>query len=185
MLFAVFFLALELVSGFSFSHSFTPDTPLTVYPGETKGLQIQLNANPDEGSLKIRAELSEGKEIASLIDSVAEYDVSSSSWASVNIKLKIPENASNGYTIKVRFTDITPSEDLGTVSFKGGSVVTLPVTVLEKPEPEEEIRNMIKRPALDRQTIFHQSFKNFLGLSHSLLDESRDRDQLVTPMAKR
>ena len=130
------------VNSFGYSSSYNADNPLIVHPGETKNVQIGLIVNPDEGELVLKAEMLDNAGIAELSDKSLEYEVSQKKEAVVNIILKIPENASLGreYSIRMRFSDITPSEGGGTVGFKGGMIVTLNPRIAEKPaEPLEGV----------------------------------------------
>lgn len=130
------------VSAFGYSSSYTVDNPLTVYPGETKDAQIKLRTTPDEGNLTIKGEMLDNASIAELSDENLEYEIGPEKDAVVNIILKIPKNAFIGqeYSIRMRFTDITPSEGGGTVGFRGGFTVSLRPRVIEKPQekPAEE-----------------------------------------------
>lgn len=133
------FIYLNFVSAFGYSSSYTVDTPLNVYPGETKQAQIELGTVPNEGNLTIKAEMLDSAGIANFSDSNLEYEIGPGKNAIVNIKLKIPSNASIGeYSIKIKFSDITPSEGEGTVGIKGGMIVSLRAFVIEKPQPIEE-----------------------------------------------
>lgn len=129
------------ISAFGYSSSYTVDNPLNVYPGETKEAQILLRTVPDEGNLTIKAEMLDNASIAELSDEKLEYEIGPGKDAVVNIKLKIPKNASLGeYSVKMKFSDITPSVGGGTVGFKGGFTVSLRPRVIEKPQekPVEE-----------------------------------------------
>lgn len=141
LLFILIFLNCGLAGAFGYSSSYTVDNPLNVYLGETKEAQILLRTVPDEGNLTIKAEMLDNASIAELSDEKLEYEIGPGKDAVVNIKLKIPKNASLGeYSVKMKFSDITPSVGGGTVGFKGGIIVSLRPRVIEKPQekPAEE-----------------------------------------------
>lgn len=128
------------VNAFGVSSGYTSDSPLTVYPGETKNAQLTLLPGIDGKDVVVTAEILDNAGIASLIDKNLKYLVSLEEPAIVNIKLKMPRDAVIGeeYAIKLRFTDVTPSEKEEMVGFKQGSIIFLKAGVVEKP-PEEKI----------------------------------------------
>ncbi len=146
VLLSLVFFRCSFVGAFGYSSAYTMDNPLTVYPGETKDAKIELITTQSDGSLIAKGEMLDSAGIAELIGNL-EYKIEPEKPAVVNIRLKVPENASFGeHQIKMRFTDITPSTGEGTVGFKGGMVVSLKASVTEKPrekEAEEEKINLL------------------------------------------
>lgn len=128
----------SFVNAFGYSSSYTVDSPLNVYRGETKYAEIKLRTTPDEGNLTIKAEMLDNAGIAELVDEGLEYEIGPEKDAIVNISLKVPSNSSLGeHSIRMKFTDITPSTGGGMVGFKGGFTISLKANVIEKPLEEE------------------------------------------------
>jgi hypothetical protein len=136
--FILFISSVSLVGAFGVSSSYTLDTPLTVYPGETKVAQLTLLPGIDGQDVLISAEILDDQGIAKFVDENLEYHVSLEDPAVVNIRLKIPRRAIVGeeYAVELRFTDITPSDQPQMVAFQPSSVVFLKANVVEAPERE-------------------------------------------------
>ncbi|MFA5173932.1 MAG: hypothetical protein WC438_02000 [Candidatus Pacearchaeota archaeon] len=129
-------LTLNLVFAFSPILGFSNDAPLTVYAGESKEMAYNIYANPEEGNLKIKAVITEGGNIASIMDSNNIYDVSNANPGITNIKIKVPSSATIGteYTVKLLFSDETPATGTGTVSLNVQATTSFKVKVVEPTE---------------------------------------------------
>jgi hypothetical protein len=138
VLFVSFISLMAVASAFGVSSSYTIDTPLTVYPGETKEVQLTLLPGIDGEDVLISAEILDDQGIARLVDEEVEYFVTVEDPAVVNIRLKVPRRAIVGeeYAVELRFTDITPSDQPQMVAFQPSSVVFLKASVVEAPPKE-------------------------------------------------
>jgi flagellar basal body-associated protein FliL len=126
------------ISAFGVSSRYSRFYPLKMEPGTTKNIQLKLQTTPGSGDLKIKAELVRGNEIARFLDRNIEYDVLVGKHAIVNLEVKLPENTVEGTSqmITLRFVDTTPVGELGTVTFRGASDMSIPVEAYTPPEPE-------------------------------------------------
>ena len=136
ILFAIFLIS--LVNAFAISSAYGSGAPIEIYPGETKDIQLKLMTNPGEDNLIIKTELIDNGGIASLIDSNSEYKVNYGDIIPINLRIIVNKTAKAGekYGIALKFSDITPSEGEGSVSFKGSSTIGLNVLVMQ-PELKE------------------------------------------------
>lgn len=140
-IFTIFFC--YFVSSIGFSIIYSKNNPLILAPGETKDIQVYAGNSPTEGDMKLKVDLTEGGEIASLTDSDTTYDVKAGGLVPVNIRIRIPSNVAEGteYTVGLVVRGITPAG--GTVSIAGETgasftvLVQKPVTpVIETPQEE-------------------------------------------------
>lgn len=144
------------------------DIPLVLNPGETKEIDFMLLSSARESNKKISIDVSEGKEIASL--EKKEFDLPSNGEVKGFIKIKVPsfkekaglsffdnlicffseklniennkcssENV-NQYLVTLLISDITPSENSGTVGFSFSSRTSFIVKIKE-PEKLPESKN--------------------------------------------
>jgi hypothetical protein len=128
-----------LVSGIGFSFVYSRERPVIVAPGESKDVQLYLQVSPEEGDRVIRASISKGQNVISLIDDSLDYSVSPGDGTPVNIRVSAPSSAVEGdrYDVTVTFTDATPSEDTGTVVFGVAASQSFDILVqVPPPEPE-------------------------------------------------
>lgn len=114
--------------------------PLTMYPGETKTVSLELQNMVGSDDVALQASLIQGDEIAVLTDSDLIYEVPAGTKdTKVNIEVEIPENAQVGqeYSIGLSFTTVTPGQQGG---FNLGSSIEqyFNVKVIEKTEGIEE-----------------------------------------------
>ncbi len=140
-LFIIILMVLFFISpvyGFGVISGYSADRPLEVYRGEIKEVQLYLVPGPGGEEVRVQAELLDDAGIATLIDESLVYSVSQDASSVVNIRLELPEDAAIGteYAIKFKFTDLSPSEEGGTVSLRTGSVVLLNPRVVRRPRRE-------------------------------------------------
>lgn len=128
----------SFVNAFAISSAYNSNTPIEIYPGETRNIQFKLMASSGEDNLVIRAELIDNGNVASLTDSNLKYNVNYGDIIPVNLRININNTAKIGeeHSIVLKFSDITPSEGEGSVSFKGSSTIGLRVLVIQ-PELKE------------------------------------------------
>jgi len=134
----IFYSLLNLTSAFAISSAYGSGTPITIYPGETKDIQLKLMTAPGEDNLIIKVELIDNGSIASLTDFNTEYKVNVGEIVPVNLRISVNKAAKTGeeHNIIVKFSDITSSKGEGSVSFKGSSTISLNVLVAQ-PELKE------------------------------------------------
>lgn len=106
--------------------------PLKLAPGESKIIQLTLQ-NTGEEDMTVRATLTSGSEIATLIDDNLDYFVASGDVnVPVNIKVEIPadlEVGSANRTISVSFGQIASGER-GMVALAAGIATSFPVEIV-------------------------------------------------------
>jgi len=126
------------VNAFAISSAYGSGTPVEIYPGETKDIQLKLMTALGEDNLIIKVELIDNGSIASLTDFNTEYKVNVGEIVLVNLRIGVNKAAKTGeeHNIIIKFSDITPSEAEGSVSFKGSSTISLNVLVAQ-PELKE------------------------------------------------
>ena len=131
-------LSLFSVNAFAISSAYGSETPVITYPGETRDIQLKLMTALGEDNLIIKAELIDNGGIATLTDSDLEYEVNAGEIVPVNLRISVNKSAKIGeeHNIIIKFSDITPSEGEGSVSFKGSSTISLRVSVVQ-PELKE------------------------------------------------
>jgi len=132
-----------VAAGFGIIPPASSERPLILAPGEEKVVQLRLQNAFEEEDMIVRAELLEGEGIATLIDSDLDYILPLKEIVPVNIKLQIPETGiSKGeHVIIFKLSDLTPSEEVGTVVIGTSSTTSFNVFVLEPGEklPEEKL----------------------------------------------
>lgn len=138
LIFGLMLLPVFSVNAFAVSSAYGNENPITLYPGEAKDIQLKLMTALGEDNLIINAELINDEGIASLTDSNLEYKVNAGEIVPVNLRISVNKSAKVGeeHNILIKFSDITPSEGEGSVSFKGSSTISLKVSVAQ-PELKE------------------------------------------------
>jgi len=123
---------ISLVNAFGIYSPYKEDNPLRIAPGETTNVSIGLQNMPPVGndSITLRAEITNGTEIATLTDASNEYTVPLGSYGGVNIKVTIPSTDPIGktYTVSVSLTTITPGQS-GSVAIGQSVENSFPVIV--------------------------------------------------------
>jgi len=128
-------LLLGFVIAFSPGCQYSLSNPLNVYPGEDKQVDYHLSASADyNGTSMVKAEIISGGEIARIADSNNVYEVSQSKTGMAHIDVKVPSDAPIGseYTVRLRFSDVTPSTGSGMVGFAVQYEGAFKVVVVEK-----------------------------------------------------
>jgi hypothetical protein len=135
-------IVLPLASAFGVTTSYWSGNPLVLYPGETRVIDVQLQNMVGNEDMSLQAEISEGSEIATLIDSSTTYFVQfGKKDVKININVTIPQNATIGqsYNIKIALKQI--AEEEGKMVQMTASVgATIPVQIVaEVPAAPEQI----------------------------------------------
>ena len=129
---------LPLINAFGATAPYWEDRPLIMTPGETKSFPIILQNMVGEKDITLKAEITSGKEIASLIDSNLNYKVPfERKDIEANLKIEIPEKAKNNqeYEVKILFKQTSTEE--GMLKITGGVTSSFPVIVKEISENPE------------------------------------------------
>ncbi|MFA4952885.1 MAG: hypothetical protein WC584_01540 [Candidatus Pacearchaeota archaeon] len=136
-------LFINSVFAFAVSSAYWQDNPLKIMPGETKEIKIVLQNMAGTENITLKGKISEGDDIAKIIDSNDIYEIPLGTKKEINIKVTIPEDYKVGenYTIKASFTTVT----MGGGSFGFGSSIdkTIPILIVNsKGEFKKEIFGM-------------------------------------------
>lgn len=130
-----------LVSAVAVGGMYSDDRPLEAYPGETKSIFFVLQNMAGGNDVKFRANVTEGYEIASLVDENPEYLVPlGSSDVQVRVLVEVPENAKVGseYQVRIVFKPVLlGTEEEGMVQIALGLSRYFKVKVVEKPAEEK------------------------------------------------
>ena len=129
-------LFINLVSAFGIASDYYEGKPLVMAPGETKDIVFGKLQNIVSGrDMTMRAKIVGGEEIATLTDDSLDYFVPLGTKDTiVNMRVSIPKGAVEGeYKISVRFSEINPPKEKGTVTLGTSTTDTIKVLV-QKPE---------------------------------------------------
>ncbi len=122
---------IPLVNSFGVSTPFWGEHQLVIAPGETKDAYVELQNMVGDENMTLKAEITKGSEIATLIDPSTEYFIPFGTRdVKVNIRVTIPKNAplESAYNIEVSFKQITEAQG-GMMQMAGGVGTTIPVIV--------------------------------------------------------
>lgn len=125
------------VSAFAVSSAYWKGNPITIYPGETRDIQVILQNMAGTEDIRAKGVILEGFEIAQITDPEDVYLVPLGGKTTVNIRLSIPEDAEveDEYSLRVSFTTMA-TESAGPLGFGSGVERTFPVIVIKEPTPE-------------------------------------------------
>lgn len=130
-LLVVLLMITPLASAFGVTTHYWGDNPLIMYPGQTKDIDVELQNMVGDEELTLQAEITEGSEIAALIDPDNAYVVPfGRKDIKVNIRVAVPENVALGeeYNIQVSFKQV--AEEEGKMVQMAASVgTTIPVVI--------------------------------------------------------
>jgi hypothetical protein len=134
------FLVIPTVCAIGVSSDYNNDNHATASPGETKVIDLVRllsgAADSNNGSVQYKAELIDGAGVATL-EGNGEYSVIPTKPGVVQVKVIIPDDAVDGtsYTLQFRFTDITPAEGGGMISFDRSTTYSMPIYVKTSAAP--------------------------------------------------
>ena len=134
-------LIIPFVSAFGVNSQYWDTNPLVMYPGETREIQLTLQNMVGEKDMSLQAEISEGKEIASLTDKSNTYLVPfGKKDVPVNIKVIIPSDAKIGdkKEIMLLFKELN-NEQGGMIQMSGSVGTKIPILIKSQEETEWEI----------------------------------------------
>ena len=131
-LFIISLVMISLVTAFGVTtHYWLPDKPLALYPGETKDVSLVLQNMVGDEDLTLKAQITEGNEIAELVNPDTEYFVPfGSKDVGVTIRVSIPEDITleSEYNIAVTFKEIIEQEG-GMLEMSGSVGANIPVII--------------------------------------------------------
>jgi hypothetical protein len=129
-------LSISCVFAFGVSSPYWKDNPLMLYPGGSSVVEINYQNMNSAEDINVNAEITKGREIASLGKS--DYLVKKGTKdTAVLIEIKIPDNAVIGsiYTVTLTSKTVTPGAT-GGVSFGLGMDTTFDVKIIQEPTAE-------------------------------------------------
>jgi len=134
---------IPLASAFGVTTHYWDTKPLIMYPGQIKDIDVELQNMVGDENLRLKAEIIEGSEIATLVmEPDNEYIVPlGRKDIKVNIRVAIPENAplEDKYNIKVSFKQVAEEEGkmVQMVASVGTSIPIIIKSVEEVPVEQE------------------------------------------------
>lgn len=121
----------SIVVSFGYGTGYSPNIPLSMYPGEEKTISSNIENPEEEANFKV--ELMSGSEIAKLTNS-GPYTVGKGGAVGVEINIKIPKNANVGqeYFIRTKAIQVAGVGE-GGASFSQTIEDVFKVVVVPKP----------------------------------------------------
>ncbi len=129
-------LTISFASAAGVSTSYWSTNPLKLGPGESIVFPLGLQNMVGDENITLRANLTKGYEIARIIDSNTDYFVPlGSDDVTVNIEVKIPENAEPGkvYDMEASFLQVSGGGGGGFFSVASAFTQRIPVLVVGEP----------------------------------------------------
>ncbi len=150
----ILFILVPSTAAFGVTTLYWNDKPLFMHPGQSKEIYVELQNMVGGEDLRLKAEITEGSEIADLINPNKEYLVPfGRKDIKVNIRITVPENAAleDRYIVKLSFKQAAKEE--GKMVQMSSSVGTaIPVVIKSAKEiPKEPMQEM---PAAEERTSF-------------------------------
>ncbi|MDD5331324.1 MAG: hypothetical protein PHE43_00690 [Candidatus Nanoarchaeia archaeon] len=144
------FLVFPLVYGFGVNSPYWETNPLIMYPGQEKEIQLTLQNMVGDKDMTLSAEITEGKEFASILDAGNKYTIPFGiKDFPVNIKIKIPEGVKIGDTKELELTFTEVVSDSGQMVQMSGSVGTkIPILIKSPEEVISEETPEIQTPSI-------------------------------------
>ncbi len=141
---AILVATIPLASAFGVTTHYWNDKPLIMHPGQTMDIDVELQNMVGDEDIRLQAEITEGSEIATLIDPDSVYAVPlGRKDIKVNIRVAVPENVAleDSYTIQVSFKQV--AEEEGKMVQMTASVgATIPVVI----KSIEEVPPVVSTP---------------------------------------
>ncbi len=141
------FMFFPLINGLGISSDYGGDNLPKVAPGETKTINILGLMSSETTPVKIKVELSDKSGFITPVDK--DITLKPGVYQYVPIKVSIPENVPEGtsYSFELKFLDITPKDNLGTIGFSKSSVIGKTILVERTLQPEAPAP--AEKPAMD------------------------------------
>ncbi|MDD5177989.1 MAG: hypothetical protein PHT54_01760 [Candidatus Nanoarchaeia archaeon] len=129
------------VYAFGVNAPYWESNPLTMYPGQTKDIQLTLQNMVGDKNLELEASITSGNEIAKLIDQNNVYPVPfGRKDVPVNIKITIPDNAelNKKYEVEISFKE-TAAEGGQMVQMSGSVGTKIPIIITSAEEASSDL----------------------------------------------
>lgn len=132
----IFLLAIALFSSnifaFAVSSQYSKTSPLEMYTGETKTITVDLQNMPGPDDILAQGSITEGSEIARLLET--EYEIPVGSRIPIEIRIEIPkETTQTEYLVKISFNPTSGTEN-GSFGFGSAVEKEILVKIIQKPE---------------------------------------------------
>src|SRR3989338_1687592 len=141
----------NFVSAFGItSFYWEPDRSLSLLPGETRNVELQLQNMVGSEDITVSAEVTEGKEIAVILDTSNIYKVSAGHKdVYINLKITMPENYLPGQktTVTVSVKDVGEGEG-GMMDFGTAVLTSFPVVQGQSSVPVEIQKSTVKEKSM-------------------------------------
>jgi len=128
---------ISFVNAIGMSGDYHSGNPLKVGPGESIEAAFGRFQNPDNISITLKIEISEGGDIATLIgDNLNSFVIPAGNLNTpLNVKVSIPEGVSEGtnYTVTIKYTDITDKGGSGMITMAEAKTSSIPILVEKTP----------------------------------------------------
>ena len=126
------------VLAFAVSSQWSTSNPIQMYPGQSIEITIILQNVPGPDDITAKAAITEGADIATLVDSNLEYLIPVGERTEVKLRIQIPETIAIGGTrdIKISFTTLAGTEP-GSLGFGTSIERVIPVNIIKEPEALE------------------------------------------------
>ena len=142
-----FALLIGSVSALGVSSPYYRDNPLKMSPGENVSFSVAIVNSAGTTPVSVRADITSGSDIASIVDSSNVYTADAGGGATVNIKISAPlDSAGKKYTIVASFATVGTSSE-GTLAIGTAMDISIPVEI--SGEMKEE-----KPTGLSKSTIY-------------------------------
>lgn len=134
---ALVLLASGGVLAFAVSSQWSTSNPIKMFPGESIEIIVILQNEPGPDDIIAKAAITEGGDIAKLVDPDKEYSVPIGERTELKIRITIPETIEIGGTrnIKLSLTTLAGTAP-GSLGFGTGIDKIISVNVIKEPEPE-------------------------------------------------
>src|SRR3989344_5455427 len=122
IVFMMVFLLTGIAYGFGISSDYWDGKPLVLAPGESREITLGLQNMVGNDDITVDAVISEGKEIAVLIDNPARYTIpSKQEGVNVRLRVSIPENTA----LNTKYNVAVNLNQIGLGDKQGGEMVQL------------------------------------------------------------
>ena len=135
IIFGIFLISLSFVSAFAVSSQYWKENPVSLYPGQSTDIYVDLQNVGGEEDLTATVTITQGSDIAEIIDESNVYFVPIGERIPVNIRITIPSDTEiNGdYTVTLSVT-ASASSSGGPLGLGSGVEKEIPVKIIEKPK---------------------------------------------------
>ena len=167
----------NFVSAFGItSFYWEPDRSLSLLPGETRNVELQLQNMVGSEDITVSAEVTEGKEIAVILDTSNIYKVSAGHKdVYINLKITMPENYLPGQktTVTVSVKDVGEGEG-GMMDFGTAVLTSFPVVQGQSSVPVEIQKSTVKEKSMVLYFVLPIiNFLNFIQEEKNLSQQTK------------